>query len=234
MDTISVIVAVYNAESSLEKCLESLLSQTYSAVEIILINDCSADRSMDICKKYSNEYDSILLINNEYNMGVSETRNKGINVSTGDYICFVDSDDWVEKDYLEKLILYYKEYNTVPICGFVFHDDYNKFKPIEYKWSKGNGIVSLGEAFNLYKELYLTALWNKIFDNREIKKHNIRFERDLSIGEDLRFTLDYFNEVKIDSVYAFCDTLYHYIKLNDNNLYALFCDNINIELGKVK
>ena len=168
MDKISIVVAVYNAEKTLKKCVDSLLNQTYNNIEIILVNDCSKDNSLDICNEYSKANDNVKVISNDRNYGVSDTRNNGIDNSTGEYICFVDSDDYVESNYIEVLYYYYQKYNTVPICGFVYHDEYNHEKPVKYSWSGDEGLVSLGEAFRLKSELYLTALWNKLFDRRLI------------------------------------------------------------------
>lgn len=103
MDKISIVVAVYNAEKTLKKCVDSLLNQTYNNIEIILVNDCSKDNSLDICNEYSKVNDNVKVISNERNSGVSNTRNNGIDNSTGEYICFVDSDDYVESNYIEVL-----------------------------------------------------------------------------------------------------------------------------------
>lgn len=222
---ISIVVAVYNAEKYLEKCLDSLINQTYENTEIILVNDFSKDNSLDICKKYEQKYENIILLNNPKNLGVSATRNNGIQKSTGEYICFVDSDDYVENVYLEKLFYYYKKYDTVPICGFIYHDEFNHEPPKTYSWSEGEELVSLGKAFKLNSELYLTALWNKLFDNRIIKKYNILFDESISIGEDLRFSIDYFNKSNKEFVYAFSAPLYHYTKLTDSNLMSNYARN---------
>lgn len=222
MDKISIVVAVYNAEKFLKKCIDSLLNQTYTNTEIILVNDFSTDSSLNICNEYSCRFTNVITVNNEQNFGVSATRNRGIEISAGDYICFVDSDDYVEPDYIEKLYTYYKKYNTVPVCGFVYHDEYNHCKPVNYTWSRGDELVSLGEAFKLNNEMYLTALWNKLFDNRLIKEYNVRFDEKISMGEDLRFSVDYFQKANTEYIYAFCDALYHYTKLTSTTLMASF------------
>lgn len=230
MDKISIVVAVYNAERTLRKCVDSLLNQTYTNIEIILVNDCSQDNSLCICDEYATNHESIKVINNPENQGVSSTRNNGIDASIGRYICFVDSDDYVEQDYLEQLHYYAEKYNTVPICGFVYHDEYNHRKPVNYKWSGGNELVELGDAFKLNDELYLTALWNKLFDNDLVKSLNVRFDKTVSIGEDLRFSVEYLQKTNADSVFAFSDTLYHYTKLTDQSLMADFARQ-GIEVG---
>lgn len=229
MDKISIVVAVYNAEKTLKKCVESLLNQTYNNIEIILVNDCSKDNSLDICNEYSKAKDNVKVISNDRNSGVSDTRNNGIDNSTGEYICFVDSDDYVEPNYLEVLYSNYKKYNTVPICGFVYHDEYNLAKPVTYSWSGNEGLVSLGEAFKLKSELYLTALWNKLFDRRLIVDKNIKFDTDISVGEDLRFSIEYFDKNNISEVYVLRKPLYHYMKLSGNSLMSSFVDDLDRE-----
>lgn len=229
MDKISIVVAVYNAEKTLKKCVDSLLNQTYNNIEIILVNDCSKDNSLDICNEYSKANDNVKVISNERNSGVSNTRNNGIDNSTGEYICFVDSDDYVESNYIEVLYYYYQKYNTVPICGFVYHDEYNHAKPVKYSWSGDEGLVSLGEAFKLKSELYLTALWNKLFDRRLIIDKNIKFDINISVGEDLRFSVEYFDKNNISEVSVLKSPLYHYMKLSDNSLMSNFVDNFDRE-----
>lgn len=229
MDKISIVVAVYNAEKTLKKCVDSLLNQTYNNIEIILVNDCSKDNSLDICKEYSKTSDNVKVISNDRNSGVSDTRNNGIDNSTGEYICFVDSDDYVESNYIEVLYYYYQKYNTVPICGFVYHDEYNHAKPVKYSWSGDEGLVSLGEAFKLKSELYLTALWNKLFDRKLIVDRNIRFDTNVSVGEDLRFSVDYFIKNNVDKICVLSEPLYHYMKLTDNSLMSNFVDNFDRE-----
>lgn len=229
MDKISIVVAVYNAEKTLKKCVDFLLNQTYNNIEIILVNDCSKDNSLDICNEYSKANDNVKVISNERNSGVSNTRNNGIDNSTGEYICFVDSDDYVESNYIEVLYYYYQKYNTVPICGFVYHDEYNHAKPVKYSWSGDEGLVSLGEAFKLKSELYLTALWNKLFDRRLIIDKNIKFDINISVGEDLRFSVEYFDKNNISEVSVLKSPLYHYMKLSDNSLMSNFVDNFDRE-----
>lgn len=225
MKLVSIVVAVYNAEKTLNKCLDSLLSQTYGNIEIILVNDCSTDNSMSICKQYCDDNDNVHLICNGSNSGVSFTRNAGIKSASGEYICFVDSDDYVEPNYIELLCGYAEKYNTVPICGFVYHNEFEHQKPYTYVWSGGNELVSLGEAFRLNQELYLTALWNKLFVRSLIVNNNIKFDTKLSIGEDLRFSIDYFLANHIEEVYVFTDAPYHYTKLNDDSLMSNYAEN---------
>ena len=218
MEKVSVVVAVYNAEKTLKKCIDSLIYQSYQNIEIILVNDCSKDNSLSICNDYVKKNNKIRLINNKQNLGVSATRNKGIESSTGDFICFVDSDDYVETNYIECLYSLYKQHDLLPICGFVFHDEYNRKKPVDFTFGEKDEVVSLKKAFDLYDKIYLGALWNKLFDNFLIKKMNLRFDESLSMGEDLRFSLFYFWETNQIEVFVCNSALYHYTRLTNNSL----------------
>ena len=107
MIKISVVIPVYNVENYLEKCLDSILNQTLREIEIICIDDCSIDNSYFILEEYSKKDSRIVIIKNNINKGVSKSRNIGINISKGDYIAFIDSDDYVnEQRILFKLIFY--------------------------------------------------------------------------------------------------------------------------------
>ena len=98
-----MILPVYNAEKHLRRCLDSLLAQTLRDIEIILINDCSTDQSGVICEEYAKKDARITVIHNDQNIRQGPSRNKGIELARGEYIGFVDSDDWIDPDYYEKL-----------------------------------------------------------------------------------------------------------------------------------
>ena len=99
---ISIIVPIYNVEKYLERCINSLINQTYKNIEIILVNDGSTDNSLIICEKYKNIDSRIILVNKE-NGGLSDARNVGIDNSSGNYITFIDSDDYIDDDYVYTL-----------------------------------------------------------------------------------------------------------------------------------
>ena len=117
---ISVIVPVYNVEKYLEECLDSIQNQTYSDIEVILVNDGSLDNSKDICEKYCKEDNRFKLINQD-NQGQSVARNHGVAASTGEFIAFVDSDDIIRQDYLEVLIRYMSEEVDIVESQFTVH-----------------------------------------------------------------------------------------------------------------
>ena len=229
MDKVSIVVAVYNAEKTLKKCVESLLNQTYNNIEIILVNDCSKDNSLDICTEYSKTNENVKVISNEKNSGVSATRNNGINNSTGEYICFVDSDDYVEPDYLEELYETLVEYNAkLSICGCEYHNLIDKTTE-NFLWKSDNSVelVCLSSGFELYSSLYLNALWNKLFVTKLIKNNNIVFDESLAMGEDAKFSLEYIKCNNITDVVVISKPLYHYIRWTKSSLMSGYWKQID-------
>ena len=103
MKLVSVVIPVYNVEKYVEKCLDSVINQTYQNLEIIIVNDGSTDNSLSVCQKKKLSDSRIKLINKE-NGGLSSARNAGIECAQGEFICFIDSDDWIELDYIEVLL----------------------------------------------------------------------------------------------------------------------------------
>ena len=127
MSKISVIVPVYNVEKYLECSLESILSQTYKDIELICINDCSTDKSLEILKVYANKDSRVKIINNEFNIGAGGSRNIGVKHSSGEYLTFVDPDDWIEKDRLAKMYDYAVLNNAdIVETSFKIYKDYSR------------------------------------------------------------------------------------------------------------
>lgn len=204
---ISVIVPVYNSEKSLKKCIESVLKQSEQDLELLLINDGSTDKSAEICREYEKKDKRVHVIDKE-NEGVSAARNTGILYARGEYIQFVDSDDFIEKDMCKSLLQAVKEQNTdFAFCGF--HHIFQG-RDIE-KLPKTSEILDrkcLCEEFlGLYEQGFLNMPWNKLYRRDLISDY---FEADLSLGEDLLFNLSYLENVKKISVVK--KPLYHYIQ----------------------
>ena len=119
MVSITVIVPIYNVEKYLKRCIESILNQTFKDFELLLLNDGSTDSSGKICDIYASK-DNRIVVRHKKNQGVSTTRNLGIDIAKGEYITFIDSDDWIEKDYLEKMYSKIKEMNVpLLITGYI-------------------------------------------------------------------------------------------------------------------
>lgn len=227
MKKISVIIPVYNAEKYLRKCLNSILNQTYTKLEIILVNDGSKDSSLSICYEYKKKDDRIKIINND-NHGVSYSRNCGISISTGEYIMFIDADDYIENNFIEKLITCneYETYDLFISCYTDFYDE-NIFK--EQKLIDENILT-----FDLKKDYlnivkYLRTPWGKIYKLNIIKENNIRFPEDYITAEDQIFNFIY---LKYINKYRFLnECLYFYRHENKDSLsssksYEAFISNI--------
>lgn len=201
---VSIIIPVYNAETYLEQCLNSLLNQTYNDIEIILVNDGSTDDSNEICKKYVQK-DSRVKLYFQENSGVSFARNTGISKSIGDYILFVDSDDWVDKDYVGLMIEKLNKYDSV-ICGYT--EEYVN-KEICHKMTE-NAIVedSTITIKKVIDNMYGGYIYNKAFKKEIISKHNIRFHNDIHMCEDMLFVIEYLK--KCNNIYVLDKCLYNY------------------------
>lgn len=220
---VSIIIPVYKAEKTLPRCVDSILSNCYESAEIILIEDQSPDQSWHICEQYSNQYGNIIAIRNEVNHGVSYTRNQGLKAAKGKYLLFVDSDDWVEKDYISQLVEAAENCETeLVISGYVNHDEVHNGRTDRFDW----GDVSLYTEdmhFNSHlKEIYekrmLQQLWNKIFVHEIVERENIFFDETINVGEDFRFILNYIKAMGDSRAVYLNKPLYHYIRDNADSL----------------
>ena len=219
---ISIIVPIYNAEHTLTKCIESLILQKYKNLEIILINDNSIDNSHKICMEFRNKYNFIKYINNIENRGVSASRNIGLENATGDYVMFVDSDDWVDYNYCEYLLKeLIKNDAQIAISGFWYHNKINGLEPQRNIFNYKNSIdIKLkNDVIELYSKWHFSALWNKIFIKSIIDKNKIKFNENISIGEDMRFSIDYVKCMSKNKIIVINTPLYHYIHINKNSLW---------------
>lgn len=212
--TVSIVIPVYNSEKFLEKTIKSILCQTYRALEIIFINDGSSDKSLDILQKYSRIDKRVNIISIE-NSGPATARNIGIDHATGKYICFFDSDDYVEPDTIESLLKVAENKNAdLVICGYflekVTEDNYKKTKikvPSNFCFS----IENKSELFSqLYKEGMINTLWNKMFKLETIRKNKIKFDIELFYSEDINFVIDFFKYA--DNITIINKPYYHFIR----------------------
>lgn len=170
MPKVSIIVPVYNVEQYLPKCIESLVSQTLQEIEIILVDDGSTDKSVEICDIYALQ-DSRIKVIHKQNGGLSDARNIGIEVAKGDYIAFLDSDDWVETSMYEYLYeLAEKENAYIVQCDYI--KTYDETEEIDFKECIQETIHTNIDALNLLfgKEHVKTiVVWNKLYHNSLFK-----------------------------------------------------------------
>lgn len=190
-DLISIIVPIYNSEKTLERCIKALMSQTYNNIEIILVNDGSEDDSLNICEKYKKE-DSRIVVVNKLNGGVSAARNAGIDIASGKFIMFCDSDDWAEPDWCKELITHY-ENECLVMCGHYIEGNQNV---LSYKICSENLIERYcKDSFYKLKLMFFTAPWNKIYLKSKLNDNGIRFDTNFTNGEDFLFNLKYLNVI---------------------------------------
>lgn len=208
MEKISVIVPIYNAEKYLSECIDSILLQSHDNLEIILINDGSTDKCKDICKKYLSNNTTIKFIDKE-NSGVSDTRNKGIEIATGKYVMFVDADDILTKNACEVLYNEIENKNADFItCNYIniTQDGILYEKPIFDTDKYTNCKLTFEDKFTS-SVLMTCSASNKIFRMSFLNENNIRFEKGM-IAEDSIFSNLCF--IKSKNVYYINDILYYY------------------------
>lgn len=209
----SVIIPVYNAEGTLRRCLDSLVGQQFSNYELLLINDGSTDGSDAICREYANTYSCVRYFAKE-NGGVSSARNLGLEQAEGEYILFVDSDDYVSQDYFASLS-HALESNATDLLMF----GYCNFGGISAEWDTGefyeDSEIGIAERVSSAVRQYLfSSLWSKAFKRQIIERHNIRFANDLAIGEDQAFIFTY--AMHIRSIGSIGNHLYN-VDVSDGN-----------------
>lgn len=224
---ISVIVPVYNTERYISECVESILCQTYKKLEIILIDDGSKDNAGVMCDELAKTDDRIIVLHQE-NRGVSSARNTGLNTATGEYVVFVDSDDFVEADYIYKLYSKINEFDIV-ICGIGRYVSGEKQENLLDEMILNKAELISQTIGNNYIGGYLV---NKIFNRTIINDNNIRFNNKVHIGEDMLWILQYLNYCN-RGIYL-SHTLYYYRLNNDSALqYSMqngIFDKKNIEV----
>lgn len=226
MDCIaSVIIPVYNAEKTLRRCVESLVLGQERNIEVILSEDCSKDGSWALCQELAEEFPNVRCIRNARNSGVSHTRNRALGAAQGEYILFVDSDDWVSEQYAARLLKLARENReSLCICGQHFLDKVHNTRR-EYRWNDRQGeTVRLGKEsfYDLSDRFLLQQLWNKIFRRDIIEKHHIRFDESQSMGEDFQFVLDYLEAAEVQTCVVLNEPLYYYIRWGNSSLMSKF------------
>lgn len=218
---VSIIIPVYRAADTITRCVESLEKNTYKNLQVILIEDCSGDNTIEICRELEKKYDNVVCIKNSENHGVSYTRNRGLDRADGTYLMFVDSDDYVEEDYVETMInACMQDENVMPICGYVNHDEKkngrtDNFLPGDRQEKMRQSISCMSD---LYEKRMLQIIWNKVFSLDMIKENHIKFNERMFIGEDFRFLLEYLKAAKIQEFLFVNKALYHYMRDNENSL----------------
>lgn len=213
---VSVIIPVYNAEIYLDKCIESVLDQSYTNLEVILINDGSTDSSEDICLRFSNIDNRVIYIK-QHNAGPSSARNNGINIAKGEFIQFIDADDYLTPNSVEVMV------NAMEDSDFVIASYYNLFEnaveekvtispKVVGKYFKDDLLPRWGE---LVVEEMFHYTWNKLYKNKFIKDR-IKFDENIKISEDMIFNIDYISV--IEKINIINTPIYYHIFYNQDSI----------------
>ena len=208
---VSIIIPVYNVEQYLRQCLDSVCNQTFKNIEIIVINDCSPDNSLQIIKEYQQKDDRIVLVDLKENVGLGFARNEGMKVAKGKYITFVDSDDWVTKDYVEVL------YNTIEKYYYdVISSDFYEYDNVTQKISKSKhpkDFYNISISTTDIKQKLLCKehihYVRKIYRLKFLKDNNILFK--LNKLEDTSFTWECILKT---NKFMFIDNKIYYYRVN--------------------
>lgn len=216
---VSIIIPIYNVEEYIEECLESVYQQTYPNIEVILVNDCTPDKSMDIAQsivhKYSNKY-STIIINHKQNMGISEARNNGMKASKGDYIYFIDSDDIISHVAIELLVnVAMRDKSIEAIEGeYKIVEHFNNNIQVTNIKTPLLSYYKKTNAQHFLKQEGKNVSWNILFKRSFILQHSLFFIPNI-IFEDLPFRLIVAKHLKS---YAKITYLTYFYRKNTNSI----------------
>lgn len=214
---VSILVPMYNVEKYISRCLKSLLKQTYENIEIIIVDDGSTDNSYNIAKSFADKNNNIVLYQKENEKNVAKTRNHLLSKIAGDYFVFVDSDDFVEKNYIKCLLQNMLENNSdCSCCNFCFHIKMSiarNFTLSKKVYNKNQAICEM----ILGKRLHF-MLWNRMYKTKLL--NNINFDENIKFGEDFVFTHKYTKNC--EKVSYFNRKLYHYVIRSGSEMHKKF------------
>lgn len=220
-EKVSVIVPIYNVEKYLTKCIESLLNQSYENIEILLVDDCATDKSEEIAKQFEVKDNRCKYIKREKNGGLSAARNTGIINATGDYLMFVDSDDWVSKNFVKKMLEKAKEEDSdIVVCDYMMVTNEiqkcaNSLEPLTDESTINEKIAYIRN--HAWTKLYKKSFWNK---------EKLMFPENIKRGEDMGVTIPLLTRTNKISIIK--EPLYYYVQ-RDNSLSNVKAKKINLD-----
>lgn len=229
MPFFSIIIPVYNSGKTIIPLLESIKMQKYSDYEIIVVNDGSSDDSERIINNYQKNFENLRYIYQE-NSGVSVTRNTGLYYAKGKYILFADADDFFECNAFEKLHDTIISNNGNLVCFNYFNYYDHQAKESALNLENTCMVIDKEEAIlnflnYCYINKFASAVWNKVYKREIIEKNNISFKKNLKIGEDLLFNIEYFCNVQTITIIQDC--LYNYYQSENSIMRSFRKDNIS-------
>ena len=177
MKKVSIIIPVYNSEKYIEKCVESIVKQTYKNIEMIIINDGSKDKSSEVIKSLKEKYPDKIKYYEQENQGVAKTRNKAVELAKGDFIMFVDNDDYLDEDYVEKFVQEIEDGNYDYVVG--------SFRRVDYE---GKTLYTMSYKDFEWCFFMFSTPWARIFKKEYLINNNIKY-LPIKMGEDLYFNV---------------------------------------------
>ncbi len=207
---ISVVVPVFNVAPYLRRCIDSLLSQTFRDFELILVDDGSTDGSSGICDEYNNKDTHVRALHYN-NSGVSVARNRGIEAARGEYISFVDADDWVEEGFLQAFADEIELRKAEDAAVDMVVQGYWNHEGEVVQWHSSlhrNEHEIYSQLYDMEQKRLLGYVWNKVFRRAVIEEHHVRFSPDIPIGEDFVFSMAFLSHATSMAVVPYVG--YHY------------------------
>lgn len=212
----SIIVPFYNLRAYMDRCIKSILHQSYQQLEIILIDDGSTDGTAERLK-YWEQVDPRIRLYLRENHGVSATRNFGVQVANGQYVTFIDGDDWIEHQFVEFMVQSFQQYRvSLVTCGF-YYDPRGRSAASK----RESGLLTRKEMMNRVLKLSGSVrgyAWNKAYVTQIIKDNQLKFTSDIDLMEDQLFNVQYIN--LCERFYFDTRPLYHYIQRSDSLVHA--------------
>ena len=206
---ISIIIPAYNAETTLKRCVRSVLIQDYEEYEIIVVDDGSKDETSAICDWYEKKYEAVQVIHSE-NKGVSSARNLGLEKAMGDYILFLDADDQLVSDALNTLAAHTANAEWIIGNYFLVEEEKNRRIAHQMYFNEGVHEGKWNELPELASNRLFHFIWGKLYDRHIIQQFQLRFNENMSYGEDILFNTYYYTHIK------------HFVALN-TAVYAYSC-----------
>ena len=207
---ISVIIPIYNTEQYLKQCLNSIVNQTFKDIEIICINDCSTDNSLQILQEFALSDKRIKIINLTKNSGVSNARNLGLNLAKGEYIYMLDSDDWLDDNYLETMLLKIKEANSNIVINANFVNEYeNQSKKLYSNFKFLQNKFEILDS-KLVQRFFPPVIWTRLYKKSYIDRYKFRFPNIKCGAEDIYFA--YVCDLMQEKVCIFKGPYHHYFQ----------------------
>lgn len=219
---VSVLIPVYNVERVFARCLDAVFSQTYGDIDYVFVNDCTPDNSMDVlarkCRQYPDRAGRVRILENSTNQGIAQVRNQLLEYAQGDYVLFVDSDDWIEPDMVELLVGEAVAKNADVVgCDYV-EDHPNGSRIVRQEYPEQHE-----EAMKAMTLLRIKGvLWKLLVKRKILVDNHLCFARDVDFGEDYLFCCKLFYFARVFS--GVKKPLYHYVQYDSNNYCSMDID----------